>query len=118
MTQIEVYPNASSAWWARFTFNGITRYERGTYDPVGGVAAGFCAAVELSEPSATSCWSCAANALTLSECSAARRCWAAMVYWVVSTPEITLNRGAGPGGDTGAEEVLIFCPDSAFQLQA
>ena len=25
-----------SAWWARFTFNGITRYERGTYDLVGG----------------------------------------------------------------------------------
>ncbi len=24
------------AWWARFTFNGITRYERGTYDLVGG----------------------------------------------------------------------------------
>ena len=24
------------AWWARFTFNGITRYERGTYDEVGG----------------------------------------------------------------------------------
>jgi hypothetical protein len=22
-------------WWARFTFNGITRYERGTYDLVG-----------------------------------------------------------------------------------
>ena len=41
-----------------------------------------------------------------------------MVNWMVSTPEITLNRGAGPGGDTGAEEVLIFCPDSAFQLQA
>jgi len=28
--------NASSAWWARFTFNGITRCERGTYDLVGG----------------------------------------------------------------------------------
>ena len=37
------------AWWARFTFNGITRYERGTYDLVGGVAEGFCAAVELSD---------------------------------------------------------------------
>ena len=24
------------AWWARFTSNGITRYERGTYDLVGG----------------------------------------------------------------------------------
>jgi hypothetical protein len=36
VTQIEVYPNASSGWWARFTFNGITRYERGTYDLVGG----------------------------------------------------------------------------------
>jgi hypothetical protein len=28
--------SASSGWWARFTFNGITRYERGTYDLVGG----------------------------------------------------------------------------------
>jgi hypothetical protein len=37
------------AWWARFTFNGITRYERGTYDLVGGDAEGFCAAVELSD---------------------------------------------------------------------
>ncbi|MEY4805717.1 MAG: hypothetical protein RLZZ206_106 [Cyanobacteriota bacterium] len=37
------------AWWARFTFNGITRYERGTYDLVGGVAEGFCVAVELSD---------------------------------------------------------------------
>jgi hypothetical protein len=32
-----------------FTGNGITRYERGTYDLVGGVAEGFCAAVELSD---------------------------------------------------------------------
>ncbi len=37
------------AWWARFTFNGITRYERGAYGLVGGVAEGFCAAVELSD---------------------------------------------------------------------
>ena len=29
-------PNASSGWWAKFTFNGITRYERGSYDLVGG----------------------------------------------------------------------------------
>ena len=31
------------------TGNGITRYERGTYDLVGGVAEGFCVAVELSD---------------------------------------------------------------------
>jgi hypothetical protein len=37
------------AWWARFTFNGLTRYERGAYGLVGGVAEGFCAAVELSD---------------------------------------------------------------------
>jgi ATP adenylyltransferase len=37
------------ARWARFTFNGITRCERGTYALVGGVAEGFCAAVELSD---------------------------------------------------------------------
>jgi hypothetical protein len=24
------------AWWARFTFNGITSYNQGTYDLVGG----------------------------------------------------------------------------------
>jgi len=35
VTQIATPPNASSGWWARFTFNGITRYERGTYDLVG-----------------------------------------------------------------------------------
>ncbi len=29
--------SASSGWWARFTFNGITRCEKGTYDLVGGV---------------------------------------------------------------------------------
>jgi hypothetical protein len=28
--------SASSGWWARFTFNVITRYERGTYGLVGG----------------------------------------------------------------------------------
>jgi hypothetical protein len=49
VTQILVYPNASSGRWARFTFNGITRYERGTYDLVGGVAEGFCVAIELSD---------------------------------------------------------------------
>ena len=31
------------------TGNGITRYERSTYDLVGGVAEGLCAAVELSD---------------------------------------------------------------------
>jgi hypothetical protein len=36
VTQIEVYPSASSGWWARITFNGITRYDQGTYDLVGG----------------------------------------------------------------------------------
>jgi hypothetical protein len=50
------------------TGNGINRYERGAYDLVGGE--------ELSDAErATSCWSCAANALTLSESSAVRR-WA------------------------------------------
>ena len=41
--------SASSGWWARLTFNGITRYEQGAYGLVGGVAEGFCAAVELSD---------------------------------------------------------------------
>jgi len=30
------YPNASSGWWARFTFNGITRCQKGSYVLVGG----------------------------------------------------------------------------------
>ncbi|MCS5694370.1 HIT domain-containing protein [Cyanobium sp. FGCU-6] len=38
-----------NSWWARFTFNGITHCERGTYALVGGEAGGFCAAVELSD---------------------------------------------------------------------
>jgi hypothetical protein len=49
VTQIEAYPSASSGWWARFTFNGIARYDQGAYGLVGGVAEGFCAAVELSD---------------------------------------------------------------------
>ena len=28
--------SASSGWWAKFTFNGITRYDQGAYDLVGG----------------------------------------------------------------------------------
>ena len=36
MNQIEVYPNASSGWWARFTFNGVTRHDQGAYRWVGG----------------------------------------------------------------------------------
>jgi hypothetical protein len=28
--------SASSGWWARFTFNGITRYDQGAYGLVGG----------------------------------------------------------------------------------
>jgi hypothetical protein len=41
--------SASSGWRARFTFNGITRYDQGAYGLVGGIAEGFCAAVELSD---------------------------------------------------------------------
>jgi hypothetical protein len=90
--------SASSGWWVRFTFDGITRYERGTYDLVGGE--------ELSDAERDELLQLCRQRLKPSDSSAARRCWAAMVCWVVSTPEIALNRGAGPGGD------------SAFQLQA
>jgi hypothetical protein len=41
-------------WWARFTFNSITRCEKGTYALVGGD--------ELSNPGTSSCCSCAATA--------------------------------------------------------
>jgi len=47
------------------TFNGITRYERGTYDLVGGE--------ELSDAERDQLLELCANALTLSECCAARR---------------------------------------------
>jgi hypothetical protein len=36
VTQIEVYPNASTDGGQGFTFNGITRYDKGAYDLVGG----------------------------------------------------------------------------------
>jgi hypothetical protein len=54
VTQIEVYTERvklllGKVHLQRFTFNGITHYEQGAYDLVGGVAAGFCAAVELSD---------------------------------------------------------------------
>jgi diadenosine tetraphosphate (Ap4A) HIT family hydrolase len=40
-------PNASSGWWARFTFNGITRYDQGAYDLVGGEELSDAERVEL-----------------------------------------------------------------------
>ena len=50
MTQIDYYTERVKRMVGKvLTFNGITRYERGTYDLVGGVAEGFCAAVELSD---------------------------------------------------------------------
>jgi hypothetical protein len=85
-----------------FTFNGITRCDKGAYDLVGGEKLSDAERGELSQ-------------LCHQSLDAFRKM--TILYWVVSRPEITLNRGAGPGGDTGAEEVLIFCPDSAFQLQ-
>ena len=36
VTQIATPQSASSGWWARITFNGITRYDQGAYDLVGG----------------------------------------------------------------------------------
>jgi diadenosine tetraphosphate (Ap4A) HIT family hydrolase len=36
VTQIDTTQSASSGWWARFTFNGINRYDQGAYDLVGG----------------------------------------------------------------------------------
>ena len=50
MTQIEYYTERVKRMVGKvLTFNGITRYERGAYGRVGGVAEGFCAAVELSD---------------------------------------------------------------------
>jgi hypothetical protein len=50
VTQIDYYTERDKRMVGKvLTGNGITRYERGAYDLVGGVAEGFCAAVELSE---------------------------------------------------------------------
>jgi hypothetical protein len=50
VTQIDDYTERVKRMVGKvLTGNGITHYERGTYDPVGGVAEGFCAAVELSD---------------------------------------------------------------------
>lgn len=51
-------------WWARFTFNGITRYANGAYSPIGG---GELNDGERPEPS---CCSCAASASLPIRCSA------------------------------------------------
>ncbi len=50
VTQIDYYTERVKRMVGKvLTGNGITLYERGTYDLVGGVAEGFCAAVELSD---------------------------------------------------------------------
>jgi hypothetical protein len=50
VTQIDYYTERVKRMVGKvLTGNGITRYERGTYDLVGGVAEGFCAAVEVSD---------------------------------------------------------------------
>jgi len=36
VTQFATPPDWSSAWWAWFTFNGITAYGNGAYSPIGG----------------------------------------------------------------------------------
>jgi hypothetical protein len=60
------------------TGNGITRYDQGAYDLVGGEElsdAGTWPKASVAEPHAKSCCSCAASASMPSECNAARR-WA------------------------------------------
>jgi hypothetical protein len=50
VTQIDDYTERVKRMVGKvLTGNGITRYERGTYVLVGGVAEGFCVAVELSD---------------------------------------------------------------------
>ena len=50
VTQIEYYTERVNRMVGKvLTGNGITRYDQGAYDLVGGVAEGFCAAVELSD---------------------------------------------------------------------
>ena len=59
------WSRASRSWWARFTFNGITRCEQGSYLLVGGEELSN---VELS----TSCCNSAASASMPSESNEAR----------------------------------------------
>jgi hypothetical protein len=75
--------------------NGIARYDLGASGFVGGVAEGLCTG-------AGGRWEGAAGERTC------LNSWA----------KKTLHSGAGPGGHTGPEEVLIFCPNSTFQLKA
>jgi ATP adenylyltransferase len=50
VTQIDYYTERVKRMVGKvLTGNGITRYDQGAYDLVGGVAEGFCAAVELSD---------------------------------------------------------------------
>ena len=50
MTQIDDTTKRVKRMVAKLlTFNGISRYDQGAYGLVGGVAEGFCAAVELSD---------------------------------------------------------------------
>jgi hypothetical protein len=50
VTQIEYYTERVKRMVGKvLTGNGITRYDQGDYGLVGGVADGFCAAVELSD---------------------------------------------------------------------
>ena len=50
MTQIEYYTERVKRMVGKvLTGNGITRYDQGAHGLVGGVAEGFCAAVELSD---------------------------------------------------------------------
>jgi ATP adenylyltransferase len=57
--------SASSGWWARFTFNGITRYDQGAFGLVGGE--------ELSGAEREELLQLCRSALMPSECDAARR---------------------------------------------
>ena len=50
MTQIDYYTGRVKRMVGKvLTGNGITRYDQGAYSLVGGVAEGFCVAVELSD---------------------------------------------------------------------
>ncbi len=121
MTQIEVYPNAPSGWWARFTFNGITRYDQGAYDLVGCIAEGIYAGASLSKRSSRAERGRALpirmngmSPLFTLPTDARLEEMAAVIHGVIPGSEVRLfgSRARGTAGPESDIDLLITAPDS------
>jgi predicted nucleotidyltransferase len=121
VTQIEVYPNAPSGWWARFTFNGITRYDQGAYDLVGCIAEGIYAGASLSKRSSRAERGRALpirmngmSPLFTLPTDARLEEMAAVIHGVIPGSEVRLfgSRARGTAGPESDIDLLITAPDS------